>query len=610
MKKKTLLLVCALAIAPCAVGCGGTQGGTGDSGSGDSSAAFDIVDSVLTMDCFENHALEVENTGGGKVEWSSSNPSVVTVDEQGNLTSKLQTGTATITAKSGKYSDSCEVTVLQKSGMPSFSVENAVYLSAGGNYAVTAKMLYNGVDIAEYLSFSVNEAQNNAAAVATATVQGNAVTFGGVETGDTAYTLYTTVFDRLYAETIDVSVRNTDLVYVVKDAVNNQLQVKEGSQPSTSNVQIYYKNERVPDESLTWQVADETVVTIGEGGKLVMGMEGTTSISTTCHGKKISVEVRVMKKHESVTVAQDSAANVNLDVQIVVDKSAKTRTYLPNEAQTCQLQIADENAVGTVVGATLDGQPLDVQYFTFANGVVSVAAKAFGTDVYGEKTLTVDVENATTVRTYTLKTLVITKITRTLTDFQAAVTIRWQGDKIVGYFAMDRDLDFAKTEISEWATDWNWDHGFRGTLDGMGHSLTNYRSLMYGITAQMGKGAVIKNLKFVDARYDGGETTFFARGACGVTFENIEITLSADSSCSFSSNENSCGVLVSHDMRQCVYKNITIHAEGKELQRIFGGTNQERNSSTYDNIKIYAVSVERYENDTSRRPKGVSLIKG
>lgn len=181
---------------------------------------------------------------------------------------------------------------------------------------------------------------------------------------------------------------------------------------------------------------------------------------------------------------------------------------------------------------------------------------------------------------------------------------------VFGYFAMDRDLDFAKTEISEWATDWNWDHGFRGTLDGMGHSLTNYRSLMYGITAQMGKGAVIKNLKFVDARYDGGETTFFARGACGVTFENIEITLSADSSCSFSSNENSCGVLVSHDMRQCVYKNITIHAEGKELQRIFGGTNQERNSSTYDNIKIYAVSVERYENDTSRRPKGVSLIKG
>ena len=59
-----------------------------------------------------------------------------------------------------------------------------------------------------------------------------------------------------------------------------------------------------------------------------------------------------------------------------------------------------------------------------------------------------------------------------------------------------------------------------------------------------------------------------------------------------------------------MYKDITINASGKSLQRIFGGYNNERNSSVYENVIIYAQSVEYYENDITVCPNGVKLIKG
>ena len=70
--------------------------------------------SSLSMTLFTNEKLTATVTPSdaidGEVEWTSSDPEVASVDENGNVSS-LKPGTTVITAKAGNYSASCNVTV-------------------------------------------------------------------------------------------------------------------------------------------------------------------------------------------------------------------------------------------------------------------------------------------------------------------------------------------------------------------------------------------------------------------------------------------------------------------------------------------------------------------
>lgn len=616
MKNKILLsiifvLICVFGF----VSCKGKDNSTSESDSGNISTSendssdINIIDSALTLDCFETYLLSVETHHATGIQWTSSDSSIVTVDENGLVKAGVKTGKAVVTASKGDYSDTCEVTVLLKSGVPTMSTENEIYVSEDGEYDFSVNVFYKGINISEYLTFECNFSEGSSDSIADVSVQGNTVTVAGVAVGETSFAVYTTAFGMLYAENVKIVVRNTDIVYVVNGAIDNQLQLRTDTELYTSNVAVYYKNERVSDAQLEWAVENEKIATIDGNGRLIRNKEGVTVLYTEYRGKRIAVEVRVIKDRDYVSVEQDKPTDIDLNVDISVDASAKNRTYSVNQSHDISLTVGETTDNGDVVRLLSDGEPISTEGVTFANGVAQIPSKIFGTSAYGEKTLTIEIEDKDVVHVYTLKVLLITKVLRSISDFQSAITIKWQGDRITGYFVLNSDIDFKLYEISVWATDWNWDNGFRGTLDGRGYSLINMRSVNYGITAQMGDGAVLKNLKIPNLRYDGGETAVFARGAVGVIFENIEITLTEDSSCNFSPNEKSCGIFIGHDMRRCVYKNIVIHAEGKDLQRIFGGSNQERNSSTYENVIIYANSITYYENDMTGVPGGVTFTK-
>ncbi len=608
MRKIWIVLLLALCCASLTIGCAQkNDSSTSDSSSGGNAAFVNIIDSAVTLDCFDDYSLIAESSAEGAVLWSSSDPSVVSVDENGLISSGIKLGTAKITARVGDVSDECAVTVLLKNGIPEMRSENRVFVSENESYEIPFTVYYNGNDISEYLSFGLNPVggDNN---VATASINANVVTFNGVSEGVSAFVVYTYAFDRLYAEKVDVTVFNTDIAYIVNGAVNSQLQLRSDNECFTSDIEVYYKNERVSDETLDWTIANEYIVSIGSNGKLVGNMEGVTTISAEYRGETIGVEVKVIKDRENITVSQEKPLDVNLDINISVDTVNKTRTYAANETNTVSLKVGNNTDAGIVVRGYVDGEALNVEGFSFANGVVSIPTKAFGSKLYGEKTLVLEVEDSDVVRIYTLNVLLITKIPTSLNAFQTAIVIRWPGDRITGYYVLDRDIDFSSYEISVYATDWNWDNGFRGTLDGRNYSLLNMRSVMYGITAQIGEGGVFKNLKMPNFKYNGTNTTLFARGAAGATFENIEITLNADSSCDASTNIKDAGLLISHDMRRNTFRNITINAAGKDLQKIFGGTGNEKGSCIYENVTIRAKSVQYYENDEKTAPNGVTII--
>ncbi len=584
----------------CIAACGGSE----------ENGVLNIVDSVLIMDNFDTYLLNCETENVGEITWKSSDPSVVSVDENGLLTSRYAEGKCEITATSGKYSDTCSVTVLKKNATPALLIENDVVVAKGGEYTITANAFYKGVSLVEYLEFSCDAVEEGAGKIAEAVVSGNTVKFIGLETGKASFTVSTTIFGVLYAETINVEVRTVGIVYVVngKGAVDGNLQVRTDNEVFTSDVEIYDDNGRVPDDELLWKIADESIASIGENGILVMGNEGVTTLTTVYDGTEVSVNVYVIKDYFYSTIESEKPFEFDLDTKIIADKSQQKRKYESAGTKTFEIALPEAADIGKIVRASANEEKLDASLFDYKDGVVRIKAEVFGTDIYGEKTLKIELEGARSVRVYTLKSLIITKKLSTFNDFVTAIVVQWKGDRILGYFALTGDLDLGWKETGVWATDFDWSNGFRGTLDGAGYSIKNVKSAFYGLTAQMGEGAVIKNVNFPNYAYGGDKEALFARCAAGATFENIEITLTADSACKPSSEQRECGVLISQDMRRCTFRNVTINAEGKTLQRIFGGYNNERNTSVYQNVIIYAKSVEYYENDVTKRPDGVTLI--
>jgi histidinol-phosphate/aromatic aminotransferase/cobyric acid decarboxylase-like protein len=66
------------------------------------------------MDCFDSYAFELKTENVEEVTWTSSDPSILSIDENGTATTNIKEGKVTVTAKSGDVSDTCEVTVLRK----------------------------------------------------------------------------------------------------------------------------------------------------------------------------------------------------------------------------------------------------------------------------------------------------------------------------------------------------------------------------------------------------------------------------------------------------------------------------------------------------------------
>ena len=72
-----------------------------------------INKTTWTMIKGDTYQLKVSNVKSSKVKWSTSNKKIVTVDKKGKVTAKKK-GTATVTAKVGKKSYKCKVTVINK----------------------------------------------------------------------------------------------------------------------------------------------------------------------------------------------------------------------------------------------------------------------------------------------------------------------------------------------------------------------------------------------------------------------------------------------------------------------------------------------------------------
>ena len=248
-----------------------------------------------------------------------------------------------------------------------------------------------------------------------------------------------------------------------------------------------------------------------------------------------------------------------------------------------------EYADSTVLSATLGGENV-----TYANGklIVTEEYKA-NKQKHGMQTLKVTVLKDGKYYVVTVKVLVVTKAISTIDELTAAMTAGTD-NVVYGYYKLTQNVGSSEAWISV-ANNGDWKNadgsvGFRGTLDGSGFAVDGAFGT-HGLFGIIGNGAVVKNITFNVYYYQNGRQTL-ARSITGATIDNITINIKSVYGTLDATAEG--GVITGLMSHTTHYKNVTINAEGKDLDTLFGmsyGNYKAEKANTFENCVVNAKSL-------------------
>lgn len=293
------------------------------------------------------------------VVWTSSNPSVATVDNSGLVTA-ISAGTTDIyvTTNDGGKKSRCNVTVIQEATDISIS-ESEVEIYAGDTYGLKAVILPTNATIDE-VEWSSNDSS-------IATVDNSGVV-KALKAGTVEIVAKTTDRTNLSAS-CSVSVKQ----HVTGVSLDNP-QVKIGIGESRSlTYKVFPSN--AADKSVSWTSSDASVVLIDEHGEVTGLKEGksTITLQSSDGGFTSSCEVTVILKVTGISLNLSS-----LEMNISDDPQHLTATVTPSDAtdKTIEWVSADPS----IASVSSDGDVTAIKA-----GETTIIAKAKdGSGVTGE----------------------------------------------------------------------------------------------------------------------------------------------------------------------------------------------------------------------------------
>ena len=246
-------------------------------------------------------------------------------------------------------------------------------------------------------------------------------------------------------------------------------------------------------------------------------------------------------------------------------------------------------ADSTVLSATLGGENV-----TYANGKLTVTDDYIANvKKHGMQTLKVTVLKDGKYYAVTVNVLVVTKAISTIDELTAAMTAGTD-NVVYGYYKLTQNVGSSEAWINV-ANNGSWQNadgsvGFRGTLDGSGFAVDGAFAT-HGLFGIIGNGAVVKNITFNVYYYQNGRQTL-ARSITGATIENITINIKSVYGTLDATDEG--GVITGLMSHTTHYKNVTINAEGKDLDTLFGmsyGNYKAEKANTFENCVVNAKSL-------------------
>ena len=224
--------------------------------------------------------------------------------------------------------------------------------------------------------------------------------------------------------------------------------------------------------------------------------------------------------------------------------------------------------------------------------------------------------------TFNVNVLLATKIIRTVDDLDVVKVTQTNIDNntsIYGYYVLANDINvnwvkpmMASLTYNGTVKNWDANFGFRGTFDGLGHTISGFAVSTNGMFGHVGKGAVIKNVKFdkfkYNGHYNGGLFGGTVRGAeiTGVTLSNVEYTMPTK-------DPESTGFFAGRFMQDNKLTNIKIDASKYDVYSVFG-RNISNNAYTNVEVKVKSFTMLGYNGDTMsdetmlRKLEGVTVI--
>ncbi|MBR1566288.1 MAG: Ig domain-containing protein, partial [Oscillospiraceae bacterium] len=225
------------------------------------SAAAKLNKKKLTLNVKQTYALKL-SCAKGKVKWSTSDRKVATVTKKG-VVKGVAGGTCKITAKNGKKTYTCKVTVIEK--VKKVMLDKTLKLTVGGK--ATLKPVITPVtatnQAVKWTSSNTKVAKVNSNGKVTPIAAG------------TATITCTSKFDSSKKATFKITVRQ----YVEKVSLSagadeifegETLQIKSTISPSDSS-----------DKSLVWSSSNTKIATVDSNGKVTGVKSGTATITAT-----------------------------------------------------------------------------------------------------------------------------------------------------------------------------------------------------------------------------------------------------------------------------------------------------------------------------------------
>lgn len=480
------------------------------------------------VDVFDSLKLEATSKNvDGKIAWSSSDPSVATVDASG-LVSALKVGSAVITAEADGVKASCSITTAISTVAPIMSVsQNQLPLTVDGSYSVSVSTTWKGREMAAEYEWYLADASKQESEYVSLSVSedGKTATFTGLLLGSETYCVSTSVNGVTLMEQIEISVVENNVYFDVTNLtanadgyVANIALIDEGEHVSffTPEVKVYQAGVEQTGISLEWENSDDTVAVIDGNGKIT-GLKTGTAVFTT-----------------SVTVDGEISP-----LAITVNVYAPEFTYLLENKQSidlngekiAKLDCLDVSAQikGEFKSANVDG--VAFANASYASGLMSFDIETIGKS-YGDKTVTVQFERRNgDVVTAIEKVVAPIEVYRSISTAEQLNSLvdylEMEGKDAYGLFRLTADIDMKGETLAGVGTyvntgeGWTPNYCWKGTFDGQGHTVSNVveSGTNSGLFCYIASGGVVKNVYFTDVTVRG-DTGFIATSNDG-RVENV-----------------------------------------------------------------------------------------